>query len=202
MRAPTTLMQSKGPHNVTQKMLAGVLVASLAFIVVVVLISRPKKTAPAAAAVASRLTLAEAEATPDEASNATADFLERIALSHLATPKAGAAGETGAATGEVSGDSTVPAPPKRRAATQTRTGKERVAANAPAGAPKDPASPQPALAAGEPAPDIAEHPNALQYGMKLVGNVGDFVVASDKRVIEGMASVGDALTSFVKKWKS
>ena len=38
--------------------------------------------------------------------------------------------------------------------------------------------------------------------MKLVGGVGDFVVASDKRVVEGMASVGDALTSFVKKWKS
>lgn len=199
MRAPTTLMQSKGPHNVTQKMLAGVLVASLAFIVVVVLVSRPTK--PAVAPVASRLTLAESEATPAEASNATADFLERIALSHLATPKAVAAGETGAATGDVSGDSTVPAPPKRRAA-QTRTGKERVAANAPAGAQKDPASPQPALAAGEPAPDVAERPNALQYGMKIVGSVGDFVSASDKRVVEGMASVGDALTSFVKKWKS
>ena len=198
MRAPTTLMQSKGPHDVTQKMLAGVLVASLAFIVVVVLVSRPTKPAPA---VASRLTLAEGEATPAEASNATADFLERIALSHLATPKAVAAGETGAATGDVSGDSTVPAPPKRRAA-QTRTGKERVAANAPASAQKDSASPQPPLAAGEPTPDVAERPNALQYGMKIVGSVGDFVSASDKRVVEGMASVGDALTSFVKKWKS
>jgi hypothetical protein len=200
MRAPTTLMQSKGPHDVTQKMLAGVLVASLAFIVVVVLISRPTKPAPAVAAVAARLTVAEGEATPDEASNATADFLERVALSHLATPKAVAAGETGAATGDVSADSTVPAPPKRRAATPTRGSKDRVAANAPVSAPKDPASTQPAVASV--APDATEHPNALQYGMKFVGGVGDFVVASDKRVIEGMASVGDALTSFVKKWKS
>ena len=195
-------MLRKGPHAVTQKMLAGVLVASVSFVVIVAA-SHQMKPAPAVAPVAARLTLAEGEQAPDEGSNATADFLERVALSHLSTPKAAGAGETGAATSQLAGDLAVPPPPRRRAATQTHGGKERVAANAaPPSSQKDPsATPQPGFA-GDPAPDVAERPNALQYGMKLIGGVGDFVVASDKRVVEGMASVGDALTSFVKKWKS
>lgn len=39
----------------------------------------------------------------------------------------------------------------------------------------------------------------LRFGMHIVTNVVDFVPASGTRVVEGVASVGDALTSFAKK---
>jgi hypothetical protein len=48
-------------------------------------------------------------------------------------------------------------------------------------------------------PVTAERFNPLQYGTRLVASLGDIVSASDKRVVEGLGSVGDALTSLVKK---
>ncbi|HWG03475.1 MAG TPA: hypothetical protein VG271_00550, partial [Beijerinckiaceae bacterium] len=39
----------------------------------------------------------------------------------------------------------------------------------------------------------------LRFGMHLVSNAVDFVPASGARVVQGAASVGGAITSFVKK---
>ena len=76
------------------------------------------------------------EPTPDEASNATADFLERVALPTSRRRRSRRPAKPG--RDAASGDSTVPPPPERRAATPARGSKDRVAANAPASAPKDP----------------------------------------------------------------
>jgi hypothetical protein len=195
MPAPIYLMLRKGLHAVTQKLAAEVLVSSLSTLLVMVLVSHLLRPPPPVAPVASRISFADREPAPNETGDATADFLERVALAHITAPKAAAPGETGGATNEISADASVPLPPRRHAAAQSHGNKERVAASAPK------APPQPPLAASEPtvAPTVADRPNALQYGMGLVATVGDFVSASDKRVVEGMASVGDALTSFVKK---
>jgi hypothetical protein len=210
MRAPIPLMLRKGPHAVTQKLLAGVLVASLSFIVVAVLVSRPTKPAASVAPVAARISLADPEA-PD----ASADFLERVALSHVTTPKSVAPGDADAATNELSGDSAVPLPPRRRTALQDHSHAGKVASNVQASAQsnvpgnveKAPPQAAPAVSASAAAPaggagDWLKRLNPLPYGAGLVANIGDFVSTTDKRVVDGMASVGDTVTSFIKKLKS
>ena len=49
------------------------------------------------------------------------------------------------------------------------------------------------------APEKAEPLPPLDYGMHLVTNLGTIIAASETRVVEGMATVGDTLTSIVKK---
>ncbi len=219
MPAPITLMLRKGLHAVTQKLVAEVLVSSLSTLLVMTLISHLTRPAPALAPADPRVATADLRAAPDAASDATADFLERVALSHVAAPKA-AQDALADATAEPAAVTPVPVPPRRHAAAPdpSRPGKDRVAAIAPGNIQGNPqanvpgavvkaASPQPAQSASAAAAPAAggdwlNRLNPLNYGAGLVANIGDFVSASDKRVVAGMASVGDSVTTFVKKLKS
>src|SRR5476651_640100 len=72
-----------------------------------------------------------------------------------------------------------------------------------ASVPKVPPPVQPPLVTVEPAavsaPVAAEPPPPLQYGMRLVAGLGNIISVSQTRVVQSMASVGDTLTSLVKK---
>jgi hypothetical protein len=59
------------------------------------------------------------------------------------------------------------------------------------------AEPQPPIVAATPVK--AEPLPPIKYGMRLVSGIGTFIFVSQTRVAEGMASVGDTLTSLVKK---
>jgi hypothetical protein len=192
-------MLRSGLRAITQKRVPEVLAASLSIVVAFVFASHLATPAPSVAPVEPRVATAEPVPAANDAGDPTADFLERVALSHVAALKTPAPDQP-AATSGVAPDAAVPLPPRRFAAGQARAAKERIAATTL----KDASSPQPPQAANAPAatPAATDRPGPLQYGMRLFTSVGDFVSASDKRVIDGVASVGDALTSFVKKLKT
>ncbi|WP_180982459.1 hypothetical protein [Methylocella silvestris] len=231
MPTPIPVMLRNGLHAVTQKLVAEVLVSVFSTLLVMMIVSDLTKPKPAFAPVALRVAAVPA-LERNESGDATADFLERVALSHIVAPRAAAL----EAAGEPATDAVAPLPPRRRAAQLDRphAGKDRVAAyvqvNAPGGVrsnalgdiPKAPANPAPAAAPAS--PDWADWLNPLKYGGGLVSGIGDFVTAShqrmvdggvwlgagigglvsasDKRVVDGMASVADSVTSFMKKPKS
>jgi hypothetical protein len=74
--------------------------------------------------------------------------------------------------------------------------KAQVAANAvkPAQAALPPVAP-----AATPEPAGIDWLAPLHYGRVLAENVGNIVAASDARVMEGMATVGDVMTTITKK---
>ena len=193
-------MLRSGLRAITQKRVPEVLAVSLSIVVAFVFASHLATPAPSVAPVEPRVAAAEPAPAPNDAGDPTADFLERVALSHVAALKTPAPDQPAAASGAAP-DAAIPLPPRRFAAGQARAAKERIAAIAPKDASPPPQPPQ---AASAPAATsaAADRAGPLQYGMRLFASVGDFVSASDKRVIDGVASVGDVLTSFVKKLKS
>ncbi len=199
MQAPISLLIRNGLRTRTRKLVG----ASLATLVAVVILCDLAKRAPSFAPVDERIFSADRGPAGEETSDATADFLEGVALSHVASLKAAAPGQaTVVAAGAPPAFAVFPLPPRRPTASQDHphASKERVAVNAPIG--PSPAQ-QPPAATSEsavvPAPVAAERFNPLQYGTRLVASFGDIVAASDKRVVEGVGSVSDALASLVKK---
>src|SRR5208283_5098713 len=167
MLPPIRPILRDGLRAVAQKRIPEVLAASPSL--VIVFASHLAKPAPSVAPLEPRVASAGRAPAANDAGDPTADFLERVALSHVAA--------------------------------LTRAAKERIAAAAPkdASSPPQPPEAASASAATSAAPD---RPGPLQYGLRLFASVGDFVSASDKRVIDGVASIGDAVASFDKKLKS
>jgi len=207
VQAPISIVRN-GLHAGTRKLVGEVLVSSLSTVLAMIILSNLTKPAPPFSRLDGPISSAVRGSAAGETSDASADFLERVALSHVASLKAAspdAATVVGAS--ELPTDAAIPLaaplPPRRPGASQdhTRSSKERVAANV--NVAKSPAPAQPPLPTGEAAvasaPVTAERFNPLQYGTRLVASLGDIVSASDKRVVEGLGSVGDALTSLVKK---
>jgi hypothetical protein len=190
-------MLRSGLRAITQKRVPEVLAASLSLVVVIVFASHLTKPAPSLRPVEPSVAAIALAPAPTETGDATADFLERVALSHVAALKTPAPDQP-AATSATATVAAIPLPPRRVAAALTRAAKERIAASAP----KDASSPPQAASASDATSAATDRPGPLQYGMRLFASVGDFVSASDKRVIDGVASVGDAVASFVKKLKT
>ncbi|ACK50816.1 hypothetical protein Msil_1871 [Methylocella silvestris BL2] len=211
MPTPIPVMLRKGLHAVTQKLVAEVLVSVFSTLLVMMLVSHLTKPAPDFAAVDLRVAAVPALA-PNESGDATADFLERVALSHIVAPRAAAleaaaepaAGATGAAA---------PLPPRRRAALldHSQAGKDRVAANVQASAPINaqaniqsnaPGNVPQALAAHTPAAasapsDWIDSLNPLKYSVGLVSGIGAFVSASHQRAIDGGGWLVSGIGEFV-----
>jgi hypothetical protein len=206
VQAPISLLIRNGLHAGTRKLVGEVLVSSLSTVLAMVILSNLTKPAPPFAPIDGPISSAVRGSAGEETSDASADFLERVALSHVASLRAASPdAATVVATSELPTDAAIPLPaplpPRRPAASQdhARSNKERVAVSLP----KGPSPAQPPFATSEAAvvsaPVTAERFNPLQYGTRLVASLGDIVSASDKRVVEGLGSVGDALTSLVKK---
>ncbi len=198
MLPPIRPILRDGLRAVAQKRIPEVLAASLSL--VIVFASHLAKPAPSVASLEPRVASAERAPAANDAGDPTADFLERVALSHVAALKTPAPDQP-AATSAAATEAAIPLPLRRVAAAQTRAAKERIAAAAPkdASSPPQPPEAASASAATSAAPD---RPGPLQYGLRLFASAGDFVSASDKRVIDGVASIGDAVASFDKKLKS
>ncbi len=186
-------------HAITRKLVTEVLISSLATLIAMAVFSNVTKPSPQFARDEGRLSSFDG-GPAGEKNEALADFMERVALSHVASLRAAPSQATVVATSE---PSVVPLPPPRPAGVATHdrssSGKVRVAVSVPKVQP----SAQPPLATIEPtvapAPVKGEPLRPLQYGMRLVANLGDIVSASNTRVVESVASVGDALSSLVKK---
>lgn len=215
MQAPNSLMTIRNRlHALTRKLMTEVLFSSLATLLTMAIMSQVTKPVSPAARVDEQLTsqlASSAGETPRrDTSEATADFMQSVALSHVASLRAPHAAESQAshvAANEPVAVATVPLPPRPPATPRRdRLGSSRthLAANAPKAPqalPPAPAVQPPAVIepASEPAPAKAQLMPPLDYGMHLVTNLGTIVAASETRVIEGMATVGDTLTSIVKK---
>lgn len=205
MRVPAILKIGNELHALTRKLVAEIFISCVATLCAMIVFSNFNKPAPAPNAEQTRLASVDARFAKGEASEAIDDFVEQVALSHVAALKA-ASSPANARSGDAASNDAAfaptPPPPRQAAAPRhdrPRADKTHVAANSPKAAP----AAQAALPASEPAaaPQRADIDwlAPLHYGKLLVASAGDFVAASDARVIEGMASVGDALTSFTKK---
>ena len=201
MQAPITLMIRNGFNALTRKLVPEVLVSGLATLLVMALFSNVMKATPPS----SRADRPGFDGQFASASGeTTADFMERVALSHVAglKPPPAAAAASADATSEPTTAAAAPLPPRLATAPghdKPRAAVVHVAASVPDVLPP----PRPPLATIEPAvvsePAKAKPLRPLRYGMRLVTQLVDFVPASGTRVVEGMASIGDALTSFAKK---
>jgi hypothetical protein len=200
VQAPIYLMIRNGFNALTRKLVPEVLVSGLATLLVMALFSNVMKAAPPSSrADRSGFDGQLAAAT----SQTTADFMQRVALSHVAGLKPPPATMASAdATSEPATAAAAPLPPRLAAAPghdKPRAAVVHVAASMPEVLPP----PRPPLATIEPAvvsePAKTEPLRPLRYGMRFVTRLVDFVPASGTRVVEEMASIGGALTSFAKK---
>ena len=197
MQAPIYLMIRNGFSALTQKLVPEVLVSGLAILLVTALFANVMRAKPPSSRVDGPLAAAS--------SQATADFMERVALSHvggLKPPAAAIAMASTDATAEPATAAAAPLPPALASAPghdRPHAAMAHVAATTPEVLPP----PRPPLATIEPVvvaePAKAKPLPPLRYGMHVVTQIVDFVPASGTRVFEGMASVGDALASFAKK---
>ena len=212
MQAPNSLMTIRNRlHALTRKLVTEVLFSSLATLLTMAILSHVTMLAPPLARVGeqlpSQLPSPAGEASGRDTSEATADFMQRIALSHVASLRAPRAAESQAAAvvaaSEPAPAATVPLPLRPPAAPRhdrPSSSKTHVAASTPKTLP--PPQQQPVAAMEPPAvtaPEKADPLPPLDYGMHLVTNLGTIIAASETRVGEGMATVGDTLTSIVKK---
>jgi hypothetical protein len=215
VQVPISLMIRDGLHALTRKF-AEILVSSLATLLVMAIFPYLAKPAPPVAPDAGRPSSINAG---PETSDALADFMERVALSHVAALRAPAEPASEPANGAASEPTTaaVTSSPLRPANAPRHDRPMSSKVHAAASVPKVPvpATPPPApiepAAASSPvkaeaippvvesAPVKAEPLPPLQFGMHLVSSLGDIISASEKRVVESVASVGDTLTSFAKK---
>lgn len=199
MQAPISLRFRKGLHVLTRRLITEVLVSSLSTLLAMAIFSDLTMTKPAPSLTPVEIRLSSAGGAPvsKEADSGTADFLERVALSHIGRTIEPPAAESPApviAAAETKTATAVPLPPRRATAAhdQPRAGQTRVVSSS------QQTSPPAQLELASPTPK-AEQFAPWQYAVRMVANIQDVVSASDKRVVESMASVGDALTSLVKK---
>ena len=219
MQVPFSLMILRGLHALTWKFVTEVLVSSLATLLVMAAFSHMTKPTPPVAQDGERLTSLAgkpAAGETDESSETVDDFMQRVALSHVASLKAPASQAANAAASESVAEPGIPLSPRPPAAPprheRASVSKLHIAASVPKVLP--PAKPP--LAAIEPAavsePGKAEPLPAavpatpvkaaplppLEFGMRLVSGLGTLISVSETRVVQGVASMGDTLTSLVK----
>ena len=204
MEVPIPLIIRNGLLTLTRKF-AEILVSSLATVLVMALFPYATKPIPPFARDDGGLSSIDGGPAREQTSEALADFMERVALSHVAALRASLAAASQPANVAMSEPTTaaaVPLPPRPAAAPRRdRPGssKVHVAASVPKVLP--PAQEQlttiePAVAS---APVKAELLPPVQYAMRLVANLGGMISTSETRVVESVASMGDGLTSLAKK---
>jgi len=201
---PIPLVIRNGMLALTRKF-AEILVSSLATVLVMALFPYATKPIPPFARDDGRLSSIDGGPAREQTSEALADFMERVALSHVAglrAPPAAASQPTNVAMSEPTPAAAVPLPPRPAAAPRRdRPGSSKV--HVAASVPKVLPPAQEPLATIEPAvasaPVKAELLPPVQYAMRLVANLGGMISTSETRVVESVASMGDGLTSFAKK---
>ena len=204
MQVPIPLIIRNGLLTLTRKF-AEILVSSLATVLVMALFPYTTKPTPPFAWEDGRLSSIDGGPAREQTSEALADFMERVALSHVAAlraPPAAASQPTNVAMSEPTTAAAVPFPPRPAAARRRdRLGSSKV--HVAASVPKVLPPAQEPLATIEPAvasaPVKAEPLPPLQYRMRLVANLGGMISTSETRVVESVASMGDGLTSLAKK---
>jgi hypothetical protein len=212
VESPIVLVSLSKLHALARKF-AEVLIASVATLLVTALWSNlTKPAAPAAQADGGR-PFVEERLAADDSKERLDDFMERIALSHVAALKGAPPTQDNqslVATAEPPSFAN-PALASRPAAAKLR-GRPRVDKAPLASADQAPlasdAKVQPAAPSPLPAidPVVASAPSGVdwlrpvEYGVRLAGVAGDVVVATNTRAFESLAYVGGALTSFGKKW--
>jgi hypothetical protein len=212
VQIPITLMTiHKGLHALTRKF-AEVLISSVATLLVMAVFPYLTKTIVPLGRDSAPLSSIDGGPAKGETDEQMADFMERVALSHvvsLKAPPATAARQAAiVAASEPVMATDVPLPP-RPAATPRHDRPSSTKVRIAASVPKASAPAQPPLAASEPATVVtvpvnvesgkAEPLPPLEYGMSLVSNLGNIITASETRVFEGVASMGGTLSSLVKK---
>jgi hypothetical protein len=197
------LIIRNGLHALTRKF-AEILVSSLATVLVMALFPYTTKPTPPIARDDGRLSSIDGGPAREQTSETLADFMERVALSHVAALRAppAAASQPANVASEPTTAAVVPLPPRPAAAPRRdRPGSSKV--HVAASVPKVLPPVQEPLATIEPtvasAPVKAEPLPPLQYGMRLVANLGGMISTSETRVVESVASMGDGLTSLAKK---
>jgi hypothetical protein len=179
----------------TPRLAAGLVMSCLAAALAVAMLAGGRAPAPAAQDRASSTPVDRPAArAPGESS---ADFLERIALSHVASLKAPPEAEATAA------EPAAPAPrPAARRNDRAHAAKARIAAagaeaQPSAAQPVDPAAPERSKGAAE-APAEIDWMHPIQSGMRLIAGLDHVVAASKARIAEGVASVTGVLASLGK----
>lgn len=203
MKVPIPLIIRNGLHALTRKF-AEILVSSLATVLVMALFPYTTKPTPPIARDDGRLSSIDGGPAREQTSETLADFMERVALSHVAALRAppAAASQPANVASEPTTAAVVPLPPRPAAAPRRdRPGSSKV--HVAASVPKVLPPVQEPLATIEPtvasAPVKAELLPPLQYAMGLVANLGGMISTSETRVVESVASMGDGLTSLAKK---
>jgi hypothetical protein len=201
VQLPVPLILRNGLQALTRKF-AEILVSSLATVLVMGLF--PYLTKPVLPFARDDARLASIDAGParEDTSEALGDFMERVALTHVAAlrePPAAASQPAIVAMSEPPASTAISLLPRPVAALRRErpgSSKVHVAASIPNVLPpaREPLAVEPAAA-----PVKAEPLLPLQYGMRLAASFGDMISTSQTRVVETMASVGDGLTSLVKK---
>jgi hypothetical protein len=210
MQVPISQMVRKWMHAVTRKFVTEILVSSLATLLVMTFFPNLTKPAYLFTRDDTLLTSTGKSLAAGESSDTLDDFMERVALSHISslkTPPVAASQESIVAVNEPTTDTGAPLPPLAAAPRHERasSSKLHVAANVSKVLPPV----QPPVATIEPpvvsapvnvasVPMKAEPLPPLQYGMHLVADLGNIISVSETRVVESVASVGDALTSLAK----
>jgi hypothetical protein len=214
MQVPISQMVRKWMHAVTRKFVTEILVSSLATLLVMTFFPNLTKAAYLFTRDDTLLTSTGKSLAAGESSDTLDDFMEHVALSHISglkTPPVAASQESIVAVNEPTTDTGAPLPPLAAAPRHERasSSKVHVASVAKVLPPLPPiaviepaAGPAPAVIepAVVPASSKAEVPLVapLQYGMHLISNLGTIISVSQTRVVESVASVGDALTSLAK----
>jgi hypothetical protein len=212
MQVPVSLKIRDGLHALTRKFVTEILVSSLTTVLVMALFPNLMKPAYLFTRDDTLLTSPSKSLAVAESNDTLDDFMEHVALSHISglkTPPVAASQESVVAVSKPTTDTGVPLLPLPAAAPKherASSGKLHVAANVS----KVPPPVQPPVATIEPSvvsapvnvvsvPMKAESLPPLQYGMHLVADLGNIISVSETRVVQSVASVGDTLTSLVKK---
>jgi hypothetical protein len=206
VQVPLSLMMIRnGLHALTRKLVTEVLFSSLVTLLTMAILSNVTKPILPFARDDGRQSPSVGKLAGEATGDVLADFMQRVALSHvtgLKAPVAATSQATLVAVSEPTTAAVIPLPPRPPTAPRhdrPSPGKVHVAANAP----KIPPPAPPLIATVEPAvasaPVKAEPLPPLQYGMRLVTNLGTIITASETCVVESVASMGDTLNSLVKK---
>jgi hypothetical protein len=219
MQVPIPLMIRNGLHALTRKIVE-VLISSLATLLIMAIFPSLTKPTFRFAQDDGGLPYIHGGPAGEETSEAVADLMERVALSHVAAlraPLAATSEPTNVATSEPATAAVVPLPPQAPAPPRhdrASSSKAHASASIPKFLPpaKPPLATIESAVASAPvnaealpplvasAPVKAEPLPPLQYGMRLVvNNLGNIISASQTRVVESVTSVGDTLTSLGKK---
>jgi hypothetical protein len=194
-----------------RKLIPQVIISTLATVLVSTILSAVTNTAPSATPDSARSLAPNGEATYNYGELATldareplADFLERVALTHVAAlkePAVAAKQTAGSEAEELESAATVHLPPPRRSVMprqESGSSKPHLARSAANTLPPQPPLPPPVPAvASEPAEEKPFLP--LQYGMRLATNLQNIISASNSFVVAIAVSMGDGLTSVAKK---